>query len=240
MPNPMFNKINTMEAVIDEKGPMTIQGACLKTGFLLLLALVSALVTWNLVINGFTDKASMLAFGGIIVGFIAVICASFKKQFSYIIAPIYALAEGLSLGAISAVYNNYANGIVIQAVLATLITLFAMLFLYSSGLIKVTKTFLKVVYIATASIFVFYLITTLAYYFKITFLAPLVGAYDNVFVICAVIVVAAFNLIVDFYFIEQGANSFFPKYMEWYSALGLMVTIVWLYIEFLRLFSKRR
>ncbi len=239
MSNPMFKDSIYQEAVLSE-GQMTIKGSIAKTAILLILALVSALYTWNLTLTGFTDKAAMFMYGGLIVGFISVLISSFNPKISNVFAPIYALAEGFALGGISAVYNSLYNGIVIQAVCATMVTLGVMLFLYGTQVLRATDKFRKIIITATISIAIFYLIVFITSFFHIQFLAPFTNAYNNVFVIGFITVIAAMNLILDFDFIERGSQGFLPSYFEWYGAMGLMVTLVWLYIEFLRLLSNLR
>jgi len=162
----------------------------------------------------------------------------FKKEWSPVTAPMYALVEGFFLGAISAVFEARFPGIVFQAVLLTFGTLFALLVAYRSGLIKVTENFKLGVVAATGGIALLYLASFVLGFFNIN--VPVIheasgwGIAFSLFVV----VVAALNLVLDFDFIENGAAARAPKYMEWYGAFGLMVTLVWLYVEFLRLLSK--
>jgi uncharacterized YccA/Bax inhibitor family protein len=166
----------------------------------------------------------------------------FKKEWSPFLAPAYALLEGLFLGAVSAMYNNaFANvapGIVMNAVGLTLGTAFAMYFLYANGIIKVTEKFRSVLILATAGIAVFYLITLILGFFNIRFDFLSQGSLIGIGFSLVVVVIAALNLLLDFDMIEQGSAAGAPKYMEWYGAFGLMVTLVWLYLEILRLLSK--
>jgi uncharacterized YccA/Bax inhibitor family protein len=176
------------------------------------------------------------AFGGFICAMVTV----FKKEWSPALAPIYALLEGLVLGGLSAVTNVRYPGIAIQAVGLTFGVLFVLLFLYSSRIINVTQKFRLGVIAATGGIMVFYLVQMVLGFFGVHFLAlngsgPL--AIGISLVICAV---AALNLVLDFDFIERGVNYGAPKYMEWYGAFGLMVTLVWLYLEILRLLARTR
>ena len=180
MSNPMFREGIYQEAVVDG-GQMTINGSIAKTASLLLFALASAMFTWSLGVAGMTDKLNMFIWGGIIVGFISVIVCSFKHHLSGIFAPVYAIAEGLALGGISYAYNAFYEGIVIQAVAATMITLGVMLTLYSTKLIQATEKFKRIVATATLSIGIFYLLVIIASVFRIQFLSPFIGAYNNVF-----------------------------------------------------------
>jgi uncharacterized YccA/Bax inhibitor family protein len=166
----------------------------------------------------------------------------FKKQWGAILAPIYALAEGVFLGGISAYYNyafeKTAPGIVTQAVGLTFGVVIAMFALYRFGIIKATQRFKSIVITATAGIAVFYLLAMGLRFFNVEM--PLIHESTTMGIVFSFIVVgiAAMNLILDFDMIEQGAKQGAPKYMEWYGAFGLMVTIVWLYLEILRLLSK--
>jgi uncharacterized YccA/Bax inhibitor family protein len=178
--------------------------------------------------------------GGGIGGFILAMVTIFKKEWSPVTAPLYALVEGLFLGAISAIYNAQFQGIVLQAVMLTFGIMFALLFAYRSGLIKATENFKLGVAAATGGIALIYIATIVLGLFgiKIPFIhdSGLIGIGFSLFVV----VVASLNLVMDFDFIESGVEAGAPKYMEWYGAFGLMVTLVWLYLELLRLLSKLR
>ncbi|MGH8053306.1 MAG: Bax inhibitor-1/YccA family protein [Stenotrophomonas sp.] len=220
---------------------MTINGTVSKTSILLLLAVLTAAFAWN---NTLTDTGELAAagrlylWGGMIVGFILSLVTIFKKTWAPVSAPLYALAEGFFLGSISAIYEARFDGIVFQAVILTFGTLFALLFAYRSGLIKATENFKLGVVAATGGIALVYLATIVLGFFNINipFIhdSGLIGIGFSLFVV----VIAALNLVLDFDFIESGVEAGAPKYMEWYGAFGLMVTLVWLYIEFLRLLSK--
>src|SRR5690606_9204169 len=176
--------------------------------------------------------------GGAIGGFVIALVTVFKKEWAPVTAPLYALVEGFFLGAISALYNHMYDGIVLQAVMLTFGTLFALLFAYRSGWIRATENFKLGVVAATGRIARVYLATSSMGFFdnRIPMIheSGIVGIGFSLFVI----VIAALNLVLDFDFIESGAEQGAPKYMEWYGAFGLMVTLVWLYIEFLRLLAK--
>lgn len=162
----------------------------------------------------------------------------FKKEWSAYLAPAYAIAEGLFLGAISAMFEAQWNGIVLQAVGLTFGTFIAMLILYRTGVIKATERFKSIVFTATLGIGIFYLIAIVLRMFNIEM--PLIhssGTFGIIFSL-VVVAIAALNLILDFDMIEQGAAQGAPKYFEWYASFGLMVTLVWLYLEILRLLSK--
>jgi uncharacterized YccA/Bax inhibitor family protein len=179
-------------------------------------------------------------FGGAIGGFIVAMITVFKKQWAAMTAPLYALLEGLVLGGISSMLEGSYPGIVIQAVGLTFGTLFGLLFAYKSGMIKATENFKLGVVSATGGIAVVYLVTMLLGFFGIHMPyiheSGMIGIGFSLFVV----IIAALNLVLDFDFIENVAAQGAPKYMEWYGAFGLMVTLIWLYIEILRLLSKLR
>jgi uncharacterized YccA/Bax inhibitor family protein len=177
------------------------------------------------------------AFGGLIVAFITV----FKKTWSPVTSPIYALLEGLVLGGISAVFEMSYPGIAMQAVGLTFGTLFVLLLAYKSGLIKVTQKFRLGVVAATGGIMLFYFLQMLLSLFHVSLFNSAFGAGPIGIVFSLLVVgIAALNLVLDFDFVEQGVSQGAPKYMEWYAAFGIMVTLVWLYLEMLRLLSKVR
>jgi uncharacterized YccA/Bax inhibitor family protein len=218
---------------------MTLNGTVNKTGILLLLAVLTGAFAWSQVevtAEGATGMGYL--WGGLIGGFVLALVTIFKKEWAPVTAPLYALVEGLFLGAISALYNHMYEGIVTQAVMLTFGTLFALLMAYRSGLIKATENFKLGVVAATGGIMLVYLATIVLRMFGIDM--PMI--HDNGIVGIGfslfVIVIAALNLVLDFDFIETGVEQRAPKYMEWYGAFGLMVTLVWLYIEFLRLLAK--
>ncbi|AOX63117.1 MULTISPECIES: Bax inhibitor-1/YccA family protein [Stenotrophomonas] len=220
---------------------MTINGTVNKTGILLLLTVLTAAFAWSQSVDAYgqvSSSAMMYTIGGAVGGLILALVTVFKKEWSPVTAPMYALVEGFFLGAISAVFNMKFPGIVFQAVLLTFGTLFALLMLYRSGVIKVTEKFKMGVFAATGGIALVYLASFVLSFFNINVPvihdASLLGIAFSLFVVA----VAALNLVLDFDFIETGAAAHAPKYMEWYGAFGLMVTLVWLYVEFLRLLSK--
>jgi uncharacterized YccA/Bax inhibitor family protein len=240
-----FLDLSTGAVVARDAGAMTLGGTVNKTGFLLLLTVLTAAFAWSQSIVTGADGQAAIApgvagymIGGAIGGFILALVTTFKKTWAPVTAPLYALVEGFFLGSISAMYEFRFNGIVFQAVLLTFGTLFALLFAYRSGLIRATENFKLGVVAATGGIFLVYLATMILGFFNvdIPFIheSGLVGIGFSLFVV----VIAALNLVLDFDFIENGVEQGAPKYMEWYGAFGLMVTLVWLYIEFLRLLSK--
>ncbi|ARO69582.1 hypothetical protein B9J09_11780 [Xylella fastidiosa subsp. pauca] len=236
-----FLDLGTGSVVVRDGNAMTLNGTVNKTGALLLLALVTSVFAWNQSLG--VDGVPLLAargymIGGAIGGLILALITAFKKEWSPITAPMYALVEGFFLGAVSAVYEAKFGGIVFQAVLLTFGTLMAMLLAYRSGLIKATENFKLGVMAATGGIALLYLISFVLSFFGIHI--PMIhegGTFGIVFSLF-VVVIAALNLVLDFDLIEHGVEQGAPKYMEWYGAFGLMVTLVWLYLECLRLLSK--
>ena len=230
-------------AVVSRSGEaMTLNGTVNKTGFLLLLTVLTAAFAWNQALGADGTPApgfAVYVWGGAIGGLVLAIVTAFKKEWSPVTAPLYALVEGFFLGAISALYNHLYEGIVMQAVMLTFGTLFALLFAYRSGLIKATENFKLGVVAATGGIALLYLINIGMRAFGFGGMgfihdSGLIGIAFSGFVV----VIAALNLVLDFDFIENGVEQGAPKYMEWYAAFGLLVTLVWLYLEILRLLSK--
>ena len=221
---------------------MTLQGTVNRTGILLALVFVSASYTWSMFFSSGNPAMVMpWAIGGAVVGLLLALVTMFKKQWSGITAPLYAIAEGLFLGAISAIFEAQYPGIVIQAVGLTLGTLASLLLLYKTGLVKPTENFRLMVTSATMGIGLLYLVSMLMNMFGsggIGFIHSngLFGIGFSLFVVA----IAALNLVLDFDFIEQGSEMGAPKYMEWFGAFSLMVTLIWLYLEMLRLLAKLR
>jgi len=217
---------------------MTISGTIRITGLLLGIVIAFGAWGWTLVTPGQGWPAWLWVV--IIASFVGAIVMVFRPQLSPLLAPAYAAGMGLALGGISRVYEAAFSGIVLQAVLATAVVFIVMLVLYVTRTIRVTERMRGVVIGATLGIAVFYLASFVLALFGAS--VPLVwdtGLFGILFS-AAVIVVAAFNLMLDFDVIERGAAASAPPYMEWYAAFGLMVTIIWLYLEMLRLLGKIR
>lgn len=220
---------------------MTLQGTVKKTGALLLCVVATAAWTWGLSHSNTPEAAIPWMIGGVLGGFVVALVTIFKKTWSPITAPIYALLEGLALGGISAIFEKMYPGVAIQAVGLTLGTLFVMLLAYKTGMIRATQGFKLGVIAATGGIAVLYLVEmALSFFFHVQ--VPAIngsGPWGIAFSLF-VVVIAALNLVLDFDMIETGVNGGAPKYMEWYGAFGLMVTLIWLYLEILRLLGKAR
>ena len=224
-------------------GAMTIQGTAQKTMFLLLLAMGTACFTWSKTFSAVEANpaaAMPWALGGAIVGLVAALVICFKHTWAPVLAPVYAIAEGLFLGGASATFEAQYPGIVIQSVGGTFGTLAGLLLAYQSGLIRATENFKLGIVAATGGICLVYLISMIGSFFG--FPIPYIHSAGPVGIgfSLVVVVIAALNLVLDFDFIEQAAERGAPKYLEWYGAFALMVTLVWLYMEILRLMSKLR
>jgi uncharacterized YccA/Bax inhibitor family protein len=220
---------------------MTLQGTVNKTGLLLLFVVVAAAWTWGLSHSDTPYAAVPWMLGGLIGGFVVALVTIFKKEWSPVTAPLYALLEGLVLGGISAIFEKTYPGVAIQAVGLTFGTLFVMLLAYKSGIVRATQGFKIGVIAATGGIAVFYLVEMVLGFF-LHIQVPAIngsGPWGIAFSLF-VVVIAALNLVLDFDLIETGVHMGAPKYMEWYGAFGLMVTLIWLYLEILRLLSKAR
>jgi len=221
---------------------MTVQGTVNKTAILLVCAVATAAWTWNIFfLHARSPQAvAPLALVGVIGGLIFAVATIFNKTWAPVTAPIYALLEGLVLGSVSAMLEVRFPGIAIEAVSLTFGTMVALLLAYRSGLIRVTDKLRLGICAATGGIALFYLMEMVLGFFGVHFSAVngsgAVGIGFSVFVV----IIAALNLVLDFDFIESGARAGAPKYMEWYGAFGLMVTLIWLYFEILRLLSKLR
>lgn len=227
--------------VADRSDAMSVQGTVTKTGILFFLMLLTAGFTWTKVMQaGNPEVAAPWMWGGLILGFITAMVTAFKVEWSPILAPIYALFEGLFLGGISALFEASYPGIAFQATALTFGTMAMMLFLYKSGLIQVTEKFRMGIIAATGAVALVYFVSIILSFFGIQIPFIYGSGMFGIGFSLLVVGIAAFNLILDFDFIEQGANRGVPKFMEWYGAFALMVTLVWLYIEMLRLVAKLR
>jgi len=230
--NPVLSKSTFMNTgSISEK--MTINGTVNKTAISLLLLVGTGYIT-------FTSINPVILIGCGIGGFIVAIITVFKKEWAPITVPIYAILEGGALGGISYMYNSLYDGIVTNAIFLTIGILLSLLTAYRSGYIKPTENFKLGIFAATGGIAIVYLINFVMGFFgssmgimQIDNASPMSIGFSVV-----VVIIAALNLVLDFDFIEEGAEKGAPKYMEWYGAFGLLVTLIWLYLEILRLLAK--
>ncbi len=221
---------------------MTVGGTASAAAVLFVLLLAGATVGWLGVDapQGGVYTFPTFAIAGLLVGFALAIFLAFKPHLAKILAPVYAVAQGLFVGAISRAYETYYDGIVVQAAGATIAVFLSMLALYGLRIIKVTDKFRRTVIGATIGIAVFYGISMLMHLFGAT--PPFIQS-TSVFGIgfsFFVAGLAAFNLALDFDFIERGSKEKMPESVEWFAAFGLLVTVVWLYLEILRLLAKLR
>jgi uncharacterized YccA/Bax inhibitor family protein len=226
---------------VDPARVMTIQGTVNKTLLMLVLVLIPALWVWNkFFVSGNPQVIMPWLYGGVIGGFIVAMVTIFKKQWSPVTAPLYSVFEGIAIGGISAYFEAQFPGIVIQAVALTFGTLLCLLLAYKSRLFKVTAKFRLGVVAATGGIALIYVITIVLGFFGIRM--PYIHESGTIGIVFSlvVVIIAALNLVLDFDFIEQGAAAGAPKFMEWYAAFGLMVTLIWLYLEILILLAKTR
>jgi uncharacterized YccA/Bax inhibitor family protein len=238
--NPVLNE-KRFEGVAELGGGMTLEGTVNKTGLLLVCAIATAAWTWHL-FNQEHSAAAVLPWLwiGSIGGFVCAMVTVFKKEWSPVTAPAYALLEGLALGSISAILEVRFPGIAIQSVSLTFGTLLVLLLAYRSGLIPVTQNFRLGIVAATGAIMLFYLLQFVLGFFGVHFTSINGSGPIGIGFSLIVVGIAALNLVLDFDFIESGVRMGAPKYMEWYGAFGLMVTLVWLYLEILRLLTKLR
>ena len=227
--------------MVDAANRMSLNGTVNKTGILLVCAIATAAWTWHMFLEtrDFSDVAPLMI-GGMLGGFVFAMITIFKKEWSPVTAPIYALLEGLVLGGLSSLLELRYPGIAIEAVSLTFGTLFVMLFLYRTGVIKVTQKLRMGIFAATGGIALFYLLEMVLSMFGIRFAAVNNSSPISIGFSLFVVAIAALNLVLDFDFIERGVQYGAPKYMEWYGAFGIMVTLVWLYLEILNLLSKTR
>jgi uncharacterized YccA/Bax inhibitor family protein len=236
--NPALKQSVFTDSVVRGGGQtMTINGTVNRTGWLILLLTGAAWFSWSRSTAGAGNPYIAI---GALGGFIVAIITIFKKSVAPVTAPIYAVLEGLFLGGLSAIFEARFPGIAAQATFATFGTLAGLLLAYRSGLIRATENFKLGIFAATAGIGILYLISFVLGFFgkSVPYIheGGAIGIGFSVFVV----IIAALNLVLDFDFIENGAEMGAPKYMEWYAAFGLLVTLVWLYIEILRLLSKLR
>jgi len=229
--NPSLNKNTFKSFTVSSENQMTLDGTVNKTGISLLILMLTAIYTWN------SPSPGLMIVGGI-GGFIMAMITIFKRHLSAITVPIYAGLEGLMLGGISMMFEQLYPGIVSQAIFLTFGILASLLIAYKLGFIKPTENFKLGVTAATGGIAIIYMISWVMSFWGGSI--PLIHSSSTFGILFSigVIIIASLNLVLDFDFIEQGAQMGVPKYMEWYGAFGLMVTLIWLYLEILRLLAK--
>ena len=233
--NPAFTRgfeNNTTSLPLSER--MTLDGAVNKTGILLSLCFGGAFIGWNI---------PALAIPGAIIGFILAMVTIFRsKEKAGTTAPLYALAQGIALGGITLMYENAFDGIAIQAIGLTFGILASLLLCYKSGYIKPTENFRLMVGAGIGGIFILYMVSFVMSFFGggLSLLSPTNGSLMSIGLSFGIVCFASLSLVLDFDFIEEGAEKGLPKYMEWYGAFSLMVTLIWLYLEILRLLAKIR
>lgn len=206
---------------------MTVQGAINKTFLLTAILVLTATI-------GFANPSPLFMWGGAIGGLIVVFIAAANPSRSPILAPVYAALEGFFVGAVSAMYASFMNGIIFQAVTLTIAVLFMMLFVYKAGIIKVTQKFRAGIVMATGAVLVVYLLSWVLSMFGINMPYLHEGGTIGMVISLVIIGIAALNLLLDFDNFEKGEQYRAPSYMEWFSAMGLLITLVWLYVEILR------
>ena len=238
--NPALNE-NTFDGRVAVAGEaMTLQGTVNKTGVLLLCVVITSAWTWGIAHSQTPEAALPWMMGGLVGGLVFALVTIFKKEWSPITAPVYSLCEGLVLGGISALLERTYPGIAIQAMGLTFGVTAVMLMLYRTGVLRATPKFTVGVVAATGGIFVVYMVDLVLGIFGRH--VPLLNSSGplGIGVSAVIVIIAALNLILDFDFVETGVHARAPKYMEWYGAFGIMVTLVWMYMEILRLLSKVR
>ncbi len=233
--NPIFGEqaLSEVRGGVSEHA-MTAKGTVSKSLILLFLVVFAAAFIWA------NQEMVRLLIPAAIVGFVLALVTTFKKEWAGITAPLYAALEGIVLGGISLIFERMYPGIVVQAVMFTFGTLFAMLVAYRTGLVKPTQRFRLGLSAALGGLMIVYLVAIGAQFFG--YKIPFIYGYGPGAIIFSIVVVciAALCLILDFDFIEQGAAAGLPHYMEWYGAFGLMVTLIWMYLEILRLLALTR
>ena len=238
--NPALNnKVLKKVLAVDSVDHATIPGTISKTFILMLLLVLSGSFSWGLVSSG-SSILPLLVGVSFFAVFVFGLLASFLPKTAPITAPLYAIAEGVLLGAVSKLENAVYSGIVVQAIALTGVIFFSALFMYSAGLVKVTQKFQSIVLIATGGIFLYYLLSIILGLFHVQM--PLIYNTGPAGIIFSLVVVfiAALNLFLDFNLVETAVRNKAPKIFEWYGAFALIVTIIWLYIEIIRLLSKIR
>ena len=223
--------------IVDTGDTMTISSVLRQTGLLFLLLVAAAVYGWSQAVTG---TLGPIFWGSFIATLVLLLVTMIKPQWVKVTAPLYALAEGVLVGAISHIYADAFDGIVVQAVLATFAVFVAMLVLYANRIVKVTDRMRSTIMLATVGVFVFYLISIGLSLFGVDIPFVWDGGPLSILLSVAIVGIASFNLLLDFDTIERGIINRAPAWMSWFAAFGLMVTVVWLYLEILRLLALTR
>ena len=231
--NPALTKNTFKNITFSDQDRMTLEGTVNKTIIALMLLLFSASYTYS-------SANTSLIWLGFIAGFVLALVTIFKKQWAPYTVPLYAIFEGLALGGISYIYASMYTGIVQQAIFLTFGIFGSLLFAYKTRLIKPTENFKLGIFAATGGIFLVYLISFIMSFFGsgLSIMNPMNSSLMSIGFSLFVVVIASLNLVLDFDFIEEASEQGAPKYMEWYGVFGLLVTLIWLYLEILRLLAK--
>ena len=229
-----FKNINKKDSLFLNES-MTIKGTVDKTALALCILVISGYYSFS------QENLILMAVGGFI-GLILFFTLIFKKSWAPFIVPLYSISQGFVVGGFSYLYNSQYEGIVLQSVLLTILVLFSMLFAYRSKIIKPTQNFKLAIFSSIMAIFVLYVIGFFMGLFGtgLSILDPRNSSLASIGASVFIVAIGAFSLVIDFDFIEEGAEKGAPKYMEWYGAFGLLVTLIWLYFEILRLVAKLR
>ncbi|HEX7965408.1 MAG TPA: Bax inhibitor-1/YccA family protein [Gammaproteobacteria bacterium] len=247
----MFERYKTSNPILNSKAfgqtgviggdRMTVAGTIGKSFIMLILLTLTAGWVWGqLYTTGSAQAVAPYILGGVIGGLVFALASTFKPNWSPVTAPLYAICEGLALGGFSALFEMRYPGIVIQAVGLTLAVAFGMLMLYGTGIIKVTDRLRRMIVAATLGILLFYLVTWVVSLFGVDTSVVYGHSSLSIGISLVIVAIAAFNLVLDFDMIAQQTTIGAPRFMEWYGAFALMVTLVWLYLEILRLLGNTR
>lgn len=239
--NPILTRMeNNMPEGVLESVPMTVNGTIGKAFALILIAAIAGAAVFYEALMGYTDKVILIMGIVLIAGLITGLVTSLVPKLAKFLAPVYAFCEGALLTGVSLILETKFPGIAVQAISGTMLCFAVMLILYRTGAIRATEKFRATIFSAILTIMILYLINIIGLFFN--FQIPFITGSGPMSILFSgiVVLIAAFSLILDFDFIEQGQTHMLPKDFEWYGAFGLMVTLVWLYIEILNLLAKLR
>lgn len=237
--NPVLSDKRLKVESLSTDATMTAKGAVQKTLALLAIVILTGSLSWSYTASN-PSMAQIFTIGGAIAGFITALVIIFKQTTAPVLSPIYAVFQGLFLGSISMLYEDLYDGIVLQAILITLCILLVMLSLYQYKIIKVTEKFRMGLFAATGGVFLVYMLSFVLGFFGVQIPYIHGSGWMGIGFSVVVVIIAALNLVLDFDFFDKGEEKQLPQYMEWYGAFGLMVTLIWLYLEILRLLGKTR